>query len=67
MIRHPACAKKCLDTDNGGECILRCTWLNECYDYTEEDYAEETRPIFEVRDTDEEARLDKLDRARKCK
>ena len=59
FAKHQRCGYVCQDTDNGGECIARCQWL--------EVSQEETRPIFEERDTDQESRLDRKARARECK
>ena len=59
FVKHPQCEMDCMGSYYGYQCVKRCGWLA-----AEED---EPRPIFEQRDTDEEARLDRKARARECK
>ena len=65
FVKHQKCKELCQETQQtsfgyGFHCAAHCAWLDA--------YEEETRrPIFEVRDTDEEARLDRRARARECK
>ena len=61
FVKHPFCSEECqLHEYNGDpECEDKCF-------YAEMDYVAK-QPIFEQRETDEEARSDRMARARECK
>ena len=61
FVKHPECKERCQDTTTDVECRLRCSWRDADRDL------HEVRHIFEERDTDQEARLDRKARARECK
>ena len=65
FVKHPICKDGCQNIRNIGECRAVCVRLEVDEIITQ--MANDRRPIFEVRDTDDQARVDRKARARECK